>query len=132
MVGAAAIVAGAGFVAVSGIRVDVDPSKECGETRPTLGGPTWRPHRVAPQHRRRHHRRLFHRHSSWSAGFLTVLLVSVSFDLLDLGNSGIGWLAAAMGIGGIAGGYYAVGLTGRRQLGQPFAFALLSGVCRSR
>jgi len=44
-------------------------------------------------------------------GFLTVLLVSVSFDLLHLGDSGIGWLAAAIGIGGIAGGLYAVVLT---------------------
>jgi hypothetical protein len=46
----------------------------------------------------------------------TVLLVSVSFDLLGLGNSGVGWLAAAIGIGGIAGGFYAVGLTRRRRL----------------
>ncbi len=124
VVGAAAIVAGAGFVAVSGIRVDVDPSKRVRRRRDRplealLGG-------------------LIELRNNTDAaiivgcfiaqlmvrGFLTVLLVSVSFDLLDLGNSGIGWLAAAMGIGGIAGGYYAVGLTGRRQLGQPFAFAL--------
>ena len=36
-------------------------------------------------------------------GILGVLLVSVSFDLIDLGSSGVGWLAAEMGIGGIAG-----------------------------
>jgi MFS family permease len=48
----------------------------------------------------------------------------VSFDLIDLGSSGVGWLAAAMGIGGIAGAMYAVSLTGHRRLGKPFALAL--------
>ena len=57
-------------------------------------------------------------------GFLTVLLVSVSFDLLGLGSSGVGWLAAMLGIGGIVGGLGAVVLTGRRRLGRPFALAL--------
>ncbi len=121
---AAAGAAAAGFVAVSGIRVDVDPSKAVRRRRDRplealLGG-------------------LIELHGNTDAavvvgcfiaqvmvrGFLTVLLVSVSFDLLDLGDSGIGWLAAAMGIGGIAGGFYAVALTGRRRLGRPFAFAL--------
>ncbi len=57
-------------------------------------------------------------------GVFGVLLVTVSFELVDLGSSGVGWLVAAMGIGGIAGGVYAVGLTGRRRLGRPFAIAL--------
>lgn len=119
-----AATAAAGFVAVSGIRVDVDPSKAVRRRRDRplealLGG-------LAEL-----------RHNTDAAvvvgcfiaqlmvrGFLTVLLVSVSFDLLHLGNSGIGGLAAAMGIGGIAGSFYAVGLTGRRRLGRPFACAL--------
>ncbi|HEY7625816.1 MAG TPA: MFS transporter [Ilumatobacteraceae bacterium] len=58
-------------------------------------------------------------------GLLNVLLVSVSFDLIDLDSSGVGWLAASMGIGGIAGGVYAVSLTGRRKLTAPFALALI-------
>lgn len=58
-------------------------------------------------------------------GILGVLLVAVSFDLIELGSSGVGWLAAAMGIGGIVGSMYAVTLTGRRRLGKPFAFALV-------
>ena len=57
-------------------------------------------------------------------GFLTVLLVSVSFDLLGLGSSGVGWLAAMIGVGGIVGGFGAVVLTGRRRLARPFALAL--------
>jgi MFS family permease len=58
-------------------------------------------------------------------GILGVLIVSVSFDLIDLGSSGVGWLAAAMGIGGIAGAMYAVTLTGQRRLARPFALALV-------
>jgi len=121
----AAAVAAAGFVAVSGIRVDVDPSKAVRRRRDRplealLGG-------------------LIELRNNTDAavvvgcfiaqlmvrGFLTVLLVSVSFDLLDLGDSGVGWLVAAMGVGGIVGGVYAVSLTGRRKLGRPFAIALV-------
>ena len=58
-------------------------------------------------------------------GMLGVLLVAVSFDLIDLGSSGVGWLAAAMGVGGVVGAMYAVTLTGRRRLGKPFALALV-------
>ncbi|MGZ4762012.1 MAG: MFS transporter [Ilumatobacteraceae bacterium] len=58
-------------------------------------------------------------------GVLGVLLVSVSFDLIHLGSSGVGWLAAAMGIGGIVGAVYAVSLTGHRRLARPFVLALI-------
>ena len=58
-------------------------------------------------------------------GMLGVLLVSVSFDLIHLGSSGVGWLAAAMGVGGIVGAVYAVTLTGRRRLAKPFVLALV-------
>jgi MFS family permease len=58
-------------------------------------------------------------------GILGVLLVSVSFELVHLGSSGVGWLAAAMGVGGIVGAVYAVTLTGRRRLAKPFVLALV-------
>lgn len=58
-------------------------------------------------------------------GLLGVLLVSVSFDLIHAGGSGVGWLAAAMGMGGIVGAGYAVTLTGKRRLGKPLALALV-------
>ncbi len=58
-------------------------------------------------------------------GILGVLLVSVSFDLIHLGSSGVGWLAAAMGVGGIVGAMYAVTLTGHRRLAKPFVLALV-------
>jgi hypothetical protein len=122
---AAAAAAVAGFVAVSSIHVDVDPSKAVRRRRD-------RPHEALLGG-------LIELRNNTDAavivgcfiaqvmvrGFLTVLLVSVSFDLLHLDNSGIGWLAATLGVGGIAGGVYAVGLTERRRLGRPFAVALV-------
>jgi MFS family permease len=110
---------------VSGIRVDIDPSKAVKRRRDRplealLGGLTeLRNNPDAAVVVGCFIAQLMVR------GFLTVLLVSVSFDLLGLGNSGVGWLAAAMGIGGIAGGFYAVGLTRRRRLCRPLAFALV-------
>jgi MFS family permease len=58
-------------------------------------------------------------------GLLGVLLVAVSFELLDLGSSGVGWLSAAMGVGGLVGAMLAVALTGRRRMGMPFALGLV-------
>ena len=120
----ASIIAALGVVAVSRVRVGVDPSKALRRTpdRPVdalIGGLTE-----------------LRKNSDVTIvvgcfvaqllvrGFLTVLLVSVSFDLLGLGSSGVGWLAAVIGVGGIVGGFGAVVLTGRRRLARPFAFAL--------
>jgi MFS family permease len=124
VVAVASTASGFGLIAVSGIRVDVDPSKAVRRMRERpidelLGG-----------------LRELHTNRDMAVvvgcfvaqlmvrGLLTVLLVSVSFDLVDLNSSGVGWLAAAMGIGGITGGLYAVTLMGRRRLGGPFAAGL--------
>ena len=124
VVATASVAAAAGCIAVSGIRVDVDPSKAVRRTREhplqaLIGGMTeLRKNTETGVVVGCFVMQLLVR------GFLTVLLVSVSFDLLDLGSSGVGWLAAIIGIGGIAGGFYAVVLTSRRRLGRPFAAAL--------
>src|SRR3954463_7274010 len=121
---AAAVAAAGGFLAVRGIRVDIDPSKAVRRSRDRpldalLGGLTeLRQNSDAAVVVACFIAQLMVR------GFLTVLLVSVSFDLLGLNDSGVGWLAAAIGTGGIAGGFSAVGLTERRRLGRPFALAL--------
>ena len=121
---AASVAAAVGCIAVSGIRVDVDPSKAVRRTRERplealIGGITeLRKNTDAAIVVGCFVSQLLVR------GFLTVLLVSISFDLLGLGSSGVGWLAAIIGIGGITGGFYAVVLTRRRKLGQPFAAAL--------
>jgi MFS family permease len=54
----------------------------------------------------------------------TTLAVIASFELLGLGEAGVGWLGAAFGFGGLIGAASAVGLAGRRQLGPIFAVAL--------
>jgi Cyclic nucleotide-binding domain len=41
-------------------------------------------------------------------GALTVLVVILAVDVLDIGEPGVGWLNAAMGLGGLAGGFLAV------------------------
>jgi MFS family permease len=59
------------------------------------------------------------------AGALTVLIVVVAIDLLDVGDSGVGYLNSAFGIGGFVG----VGLTflliGRQRLAGDFAIGMI-------
>jgi len=58
-------------------------------------------------------------------GILNVALVVAAFKLLDAGQSGVGFLNAAFGAGGLAGGLLGVGLVGLRQLARPFAAGLV-------
>jgi Cyclic nucleotide-binding domain/Transmembrane secretion effector len=41
-------------------------------------------------------------------GLLTVLVVILAVDVLEIGEAGVGWLNAALGLGGLAGGFLAV------------------------
>jgi MFS family permease len=50
--------------------------------------------------------------------------VVASFELLGLGDAGVGLLGAAFGLGSLIGALGAVGLAGRRRLGPTFAVAL--------
>lgn len=58
-------------------------------------------------------------------GLLNVLLVVASIELLGLGEAGVGWLNAALGAGGLAGGLAAVGLVARRRLAGIFGLGLV-------
>ncbi len=58
-------------------------------------------------------------------GALTTLAVVASFDLLGLGDAGIGMLAAAMGAGGIAGAVAGFGLSGLSRLAAVFVASML-------
>ena len=58
-------------------------------------------------------------------GLLNVLLVVASIELLGMGESGFGWLNAALGAGALAGGLAAVGLVARRRLAGIFGMALV-------
>jgi MFS family permease len=57
-------------------------------------------------------------------GILGVLLVVTSFELLGLGEAGVGWLNSAIGVGGVLGAAAGVALVGRR-LARPFALGIL-------
>jgi MFS family permease len=55
------------------------------------------------------------------AGAFTVLVVAASIDMLDMGESGFGFLNAAVGLGGVAGGVLALALAMRQRLTLDFA-----------
>ena len=57
-------------------------------------------------------------------GVLGVLLVVLAFDRLGMGESGVGVLTAAFGVGGILGALAGISLVGRGRLGRPFGLAL--------
>ncbi len=59
-------------------------------------------------------------------GMLTVLVVAAAIDVLRIGESGVGLLTAAVGLGGLAGGAVALGLVGRRRIGPAFVAGLVA------
>jgi MFS family permease len=59
-------------------------------------------------------------------GALSVLLVVVAIELLGLDDSGVGFLGAALGAGGIAGSVTALGLVGHPRLTRPLRVALVT------
>jgi hypothetical protein len=58
-------------------------------------------------------------------GTLGVLAVVTAFDLLDGGDSEVGLLYTAFGIGGLVGGAVALALVGRGRLGEDFGVGLV-------
>ncbi len=58
------------------------------------------------------------------AGALNVLVVVTSFELLDLDSAGVGLLYAAVGVGGLIGGFVALLLSPGGRLARDFAFGL--------
>ena len=57
-------------------------------------------------------------------GLLVTLIVVGSIELLDMGDTGVGVLTAAIGLGGLAGAAAALGLRGGGNLGRVFVAAL--------
>ena len=58
------------------------------------------------------------------AGALNVLVVVTAFELLDLDAAGVGLLYAAVGVGGLIGGFVALLLSARGRLARDFAWGL--------
>ena len=63
---------------------------------------------------------------------LTTLIVVASIELLDLGDSGVGLLNAAVGLGGLIGAVGAIGLTRIPAWRRSSRSRSRSGACRSR
>jgi predicted MFS family arabinose efflux permease len=59
------------------------------------------------------------------AGASLVFVVTLAFDLLDLGRGGVGYLDAVMGMGGLVGGFIALMLAQRGRLALDFGFGVL-------
>jgi len=58
------------------------------------------------------------------AGVLNVLVVLVALELLETGPAGVGYLNAALGVGGIVGGFAALLLAARGRLASDFGIGL--------
>lgn len=59
------------------------------------------------------------------AGALNVLIVVAALELLDLGESGVGFLNSAVGVGGLFGALAAFALVGRQRLASDFGLGLV-------
>jgi hypothetical protein len=59
-------------------------------------------------------------------GVITVAFVPAAYDLLGLGDSGVGILTSAIGFGGLLGGVVALGLVSRQRLAPAFAAGLIA------
>jgi MFS family permease len=59
------------------------------------------------------------------SGMLSVLIVVLALDLLDMGNGGVGLLDAATGVGGLIGGVIALSLAGGRRLAPAFGLGMV-------
>ena len=57
-------------------------------------------------------------------GAFSVLIAVSALQLLDLGSSGVGYLNAAVGVGGVIGGLASLGLVGHRRLATTFGVAV--------
>ena len=59
------------------------------------------------------------------AGALVVIVVALALDRLDLGQSGVGYLNAVLGVGGLVGGFIALVLAQRGRLAADFGAGVL-------
>jgi MFS family permease len=58
------------------------------------------------------------------AGALNVLVVVAALELLDVGDSGVGYLNGALGVGGLVGGFVALVLASRGRLAADFGLGV--------
>ena len=100
-----------------------NPATRPAPTEPDAAGRVRRAARAAPRPSRG---RLLRRDSGWSGACSRSLVVAASFDVLGLGEPGVGWLTAAIGLGGFVGGVVALGLVGSRSLANAFGAGMVA------
>jgi predicted MFS family arabinose efflux permease len=59
------------------------------------------------------------------SGMVSVLIVVLAIELLDLGTAGVGWLDGMIGVGATIGVLAVAGIAGRARLAGPFGLGLL-------
>ena len=59
------------------------------------------------------------------AGASAVFVVSIAFDLVDLGAQGVGYLDSALGLGALLGGFIAMSRASRNRLGGDFGLGVI-------
>jgi hypothetical protein len=59
------------------------------------------------------------------AGASTVFVVTIAFDLVDLGAQGVGYLDASLGLGALLGGFIAISRASANRLGGDFAVGVI-------
>jgi MFS family permease len=59
------------------------------------------------------------------AGALMIIVVALALDELDLGQSGVGYLNAVLGVGGLVGGFVALVLAQRGKLARDFGIGVV-------
>ena len=59
------------------------------------------------------------------AGYLAAIVVLIAFDLLDRGAAWVGYLEAAIGVGGLVGVVMSASLVGKRDLSAPFGIGVV-------
>jgi MFS family permease len=91
-------------------------TREAGEARPGLGKDALAGFRTIALEARLRLLVGLYAAQTLVAGALNVLIVVCALDLLEMGESGVGFLNSAVGIGGLAGAGLALALVGRRRL----------------
>jgi MFS family permease len=61
----------------------------------------------------------------FAIGALEIVLVVDAIRVLDAGNSGVGWLNTALGVGGLLGGFVGIALTARKRLAGDFSLGFI-------
>lgn len=110
---------------ITQIRASSPESREAGEARPGLAKEALAGFRAIALEARLRLLVGLYAAQTLVAGALNVLIVVCALDLLDMGESGVGFLNSAVGVGGLVGAGLALALVGRRRLAASLGVGLV-------